>query len=172
MSESYSGAFAVAQNVVTTLAAIQTGSPPANLFVKVLMSEDLAAFERIANAIPGMVAGIVCPPPRRGNPVHNGELYEEAIDIKIALKLSVARAVNVDDTAAITEMHSVVGIVRNALSVDVTRGGICGAAKVDGRFINPTDLRGEPRIMANRKGHQFYCVVWPISCGRTVPIPA
>lgn len=163
-----SDAFTVAQNVVATLAAVQDGSPPASLFARVAMSEDVSAFERISDAIPGIVAGLVCPPPRRGNKTSIGEDYCERIEMTVCLKLSVARAMNVDDTAAMTEMHRVVGLVRAALNADPTRGGLCGGARVDGRFVRPTDLRGDPKIIAGKKGHRFYTATWPVVCGRSV----
>lgn len=157
----------VANNIVSVLAGIKDGSG-ALLFGQVLTCESVDAFTRVADPIPGVIAGLLFPIVKRGNGKVLGEAYAEQMDFSVMLKLNVSRNLGTDDKEALEAMTRVVAFAREALAVDVTRGGRCGAAHVAGKFLRPTDLSGQPRIVSPKKGHSFYVAMWPVTCGRSV----
>lgn len=158
---------AIIANVVAVLqgATVPTNQP---VFVSVLTVDDEALFQRIADPSKGPVAGVAARPPRYTRGPFDGIAAQYRLDLRILYRFADNRAAGTGDGAAVAQMQSLASLIKTALSADKTRGGLTGWVKFAGQVLEPTDLRGEPRMLPGRPNASYRTAVLPVACAWTV----
>lgn len=160
-----------AKDVVDDVISVLTDATvdDAKIFAEVGTFDDIASFQRVADPLKGIVAGIITKPPKRVNPVDNGDDYAERLAFEVAFRMSLNREAGEDEKTAADEMNRITSLIRAALLADKTRGGNCGIVVADGQTILGTDVTGEPRMFAPKPNQGFFTAVLPVVCAWSVP---
>lgn len=159
-------AAAILANIVTTLEAVTVSG--AASFVSVAIYEDLATFERVADAMKGVAVGVIGRLPERNDPQDNADQFAERMTIDVAYRFRLDRKPGESESAAMNEMHRLGVLIRKAMMVDPFRNLLAQAVEWSGTLVYPTDVTGPPRLVQNASNAGTYIASVPVVCAWTL----
>lgn len=159
----------IVANVIDTLSRVRADGN--RVFDSVVETQDVDSFVRVDDILKGPKncdAAVIEGVADRQAGSDNSEIAVVRLTVNVIVRFNNQRGPGETKASAMNTIRRLTDIVRRALLIDKSRGGLTNLVTFAGTVLDGTDVRGATRVASRGPNEAFTSFVIPVVCGYSV----